>query len=432
MGLGKSIEGLCRIALGNHYPTVIVTTASTMDEFVTNCLKWLPSVPTYVVQQVHMPIPAPGWRGVLLTTWDMLRHHATALTALRPRLLIADEAQYASVDPEAQRSQALLQLADVVPHILLMTGTPVKNDAIELWRLLCILDSARWSRREAAFKTMNKEDVLGNPNTGLTRAIRQYMLRRTKENATPDLPSKRYETIAIDLPPDVMKEYKRIERQFETWLRKRVNTLAIKEARKMGEEVDEDELEKRIQRTLKAKMLARMGYLRRFVGKAKVPAAVDWIIGMARMREPCVVFVEHQDVLLGIRQRVDLARIPYVVIDGSTSAKARKAAKKAFQAGRVGVLIASHAAKEGITLTAARFLLQVERWFTAASEEQAADRIHRLTQLRNVVICRLHARGTVDERMNEIVNIKQGIHDRVVEAGVEPPPPRVKKPPARP
>jgi hypothetical protein len=127
------------------------------------------------------------------------------------------------------------------------------------------------------------------------------------------------------------------------------------------------------------------------------------------MGEPVVVFLEHQRTLKKLTRALGKQRIRFGVIEGSTSSTRRQELVDAFQAHKLPVFIATRAGKEGITLTAARHLLFIERFFTSADEEQAEDRIRRIGQTRKTTIWYLHAYDTVDERIDAIVRSKRQI-----------------------
>jgi hypothetical protein len=153
--------------------------------------------------------------------------------------------------------------------------------------------------------------------------------------------------------------------------------------------------------------LVKIGYLRRIVGQAKVYAAAEWIARAVRVGEPVVAFCEHKQVWTRISRLLRRQRIEHHVLHGEIHALERKQMVDDFQAGRVSVFIGTRAAKEGITLTAARHMLFIERFYTSAEEEQAEDRIHRIGQEHKTHIWYLHAHGTVDERIDEIVREKR-------------------------
>ena len=224
------------------------------------------------------------------------------------------------------------------------------------------------------------------------------MIRRLLEDVAPDVPPKSRSYLYMDLPPSYAKQYEKAENDFETWLRREKEKL-------VGEGLAEAE----VARALAAEALAKIGYLRRLVGVAKAHAAVRWIAKAVRIGEPVVVFCEHQGVLRAIEKRLKKQRIRYALVEGKTPTKKRQQAVDAFQRNDFPVFLGTKAAKEGITLTAARHLLFVERFFTSSEEEQAEDRIRRIGQTHRTTVWFLHAMGTVDDRVDVIVRSKRQI-----------------------
>ena len=143
------------------------------------------------------------------------------------------------------------------------------------------------------------------------------------------------------------------------------------------------------------------------LGEAKVPACSDFIARAVRMGEPVVCFVEHQGALDRLSRALSKQRIRHEIIDGSTTPKKRQEIVERFQNYEFPVFIGTRAAKEGITLTAARHLIFLERFFTSADEEQSEDRVRRIGQKLPTTIWFLHAIGTVDERVDQIVKQKR-------------------------
>jgi hypothetical protein len=125
--------------------------------------------------------------------------------------------------------------------------------------------------------------------------------------------------------------------------------------------------------------------------------------------EPVVVFCEHQAVLRALEKRLRKQRIRYIIVEGKTPSKKRQEAVDAFQRHDYPVFIGTKAAKEGITLTAARHLLFIERFFTSSEEEQAEDRIRRIGQSHQTTIWFLHGVATIDDRLDTIVRGKRRI-----------------------
>lgn len=418
----NSAASLLRILLGGYPSALIVCPPSPMTKWMDEVERWLPGMPARRLDKVDTWVPPPGWKGVVVTTWDLLRYHAAALARTQFSMIVADEAHYL-LHADSERSVAFDTVRAGVPHLLLMTGTPLVNRARDMWRLLHMLDPRAWPDTEfmhRAFKELNKDDFDAGVHTRLTAKIRQYMVRRLKVAALPDLQEKKYQTIEVRLSPKLMAQYKQIEEQFDDWLEEQVRAkldadIAEGRAADLDEALYAQEVTRRVQRALLSGKLVRFGKLRRAVGEMKVPKAAQWIVEAVQAREPVLVFAEHQQVLLALASTLRARGIRFGVLDGSTTKTRRGSLVKEFQGGKLDVMLASKAAREGIDLYRASHVLFVERFLTAAEEDQAADRVHRFGQKRQVVVWKMHALGTVDDRVTLLVETKRKISTRTVD-----------------
>lgn len=272
-------------------------------------------------------------------------------------------------NPASLRASALFKITQQAKHVLLLSGTPIVNSKSELSAL---------------------HELLGIENPP--------MLRRLLEDVAPDIPPKARSYLNIKLRPEQEQEYNKANEDFENWLLQRKQLL-------LGEGLAQAEVD----RTLAAEALAKIGYLRRLIGEAKVPACSDFIARAVRVGEPVVCFVEHQGALEKLSRSLAKQRIRHEILDGSVGPKRRQEIVEAFQRYDFPVFIGTRAAKEGITLTAARHLVFLERFFTSADEEQCEDRIRRIGQKFPTTIWFLHASGTVDDRVDQIVRGKRAL-----------------------
>lgn len=417
-GLGKTVEAILRVVLKGYAPVVVVAPTSMVYRWQDELKTWAPKLPVYVVDGQSRPMPPPGWRGAVITTWGLLDSHVIGLGALRPQLLIADEAHNA-VNPEARRTRALHYLAERVPHVLLLTGTPAKNTAEDLWALLNVVDPKEFPD-PAEFAELDPEDVDIGHETAMQRRIRRYMLRRLKVDVLPHLPAKRHTDVVVVMPPDMRAQYDAAEQRFRRWLADTLQARLRAEAARTGVALTStdivEQVYRRVRRAMNAEYLSKIGHLRKLAGMAKVGAATEWALNHARSHEPCVLFAEHAEVIASIVAGLRARGVVPGVIVGATPPKERARIVEAFQAGQLDVVVASQAAKEGVTLTRARALLRVERWWTSAAEDQGDDRLHRLGQTRDVRITVLHAERSIDMHIADIVRAKRAIIERVVGA----------------
>lgn len=373
-GTGKTIECLACLKKDRKKltPTVVVCPPSVAHNWRRETKKWCQWAKVYIVKGHKIRLPRKHI-DVIIIPWSILAARYLEILARKPQLLIVDEAHFAK-NEESLRSQALQIIAKRTPHLLLLTGTPLINSAQELETL---------------------RDLFGEANPP--------MIRRLLEDVAPDIPPKTRSTIPVQLRPKNQAEYNKAETDFQEWL--------------------EQELKKRLQsgeavaaahRAMAAEALVKVGYLRRIIGKSKVYAAAEWIGRAVRLGEAVVVFAEHRETVKRIKYLLTKQRILHVTIAGSTPTSERLKAIDAFQSGKVPVFIGTKAAKEGITLTRARHLLFVERFYTSAEEEQAEDRIRRIGQKYATTIWFLHAIETIDDRLAQIVENKRRLVERVI------------------
>ena len=349
-------------------PTLVVCPASVVTNWCREARKWVPGAVIHAVTDLSSKMPTRKV-DVFVVSWALLAERYLDLAAVKPRFLIADECHYVKGGEETLRGQAFSILARRAPHMILLSGTPLVNRPAELETI------------KSLFGTQNVP-----------------MIRRHLEDVLPEIPPKSRSMLRVRMRPKDEADYRKAQKEFAEWLEVELaRRLTVGDVRAAAE------------RTLAAEALTKAGYLRRLVGLAKVPAAIDWISKAVRVGEPVVVFCEHQEVVSRLQRFLTKQRIRHVTIDGGTGRKQRQAAIDAFQAGLVPVFIGTKAAKEGITLTRGRNLLFVERYFTSADEEQAEDRIRRFGQAHPTTVWFLHANDTLDDRLQEIIDTKRKI-----------------------
>lgn len=343
-------------------PALVVCPASVAENWKREARTWSPWAKVHVIEGETAPIPRAD---LYVCSWALLSAREKTLSRRGIRFVIADEAHF-SKNETAVRSLSLAALSQSAPCLLLLTGTPVINRESELDALKSLFGSTP-----------------------------PLMIRRLLEDVAPEIPPKTRNTIPVQLSPRVAREYDRAEHEFEDWLADKL--LAEGEIDVGG----------RLDSALASEALIKVGYLRRILARGKVPAVIDWTGRAVRLGEPVVIFAEHQEILRRVERGLRKLRIRCVVVDGSTPRKERQRAIDLFQAGKIPVFIGSKAAKEGITLTRARHLVFAERYWTSAEEEQAEDRVRRIGQLSQTRIWFPVVAGTIDDRMQEIIETKR-------------------------
>lgn len=441
-GLGKTIQALCSIAVDPSMllPAVVVAPSSVLLKWKAEVVGdrargkngWLPTVPVHILAKGGTELPPDGWKGIILCTWGLLHKHARKLVNFGVRLFVGDEAHVIK-DPYSQRSQAARYLGFNVPHVLFLSGTALKNRTMELHNALEILDTSRWGTREQfreayTVRIENPDARLGEAGeyTGVNNAellrenLRYTMVRRLKSQVLKELPEKSRFQEPVELMPAELQEYERAKNDFRPWLvdRKIKEIAEYADANEVG--ATELDILKRAEqaadRAMKSEPLLKTMFLRQLLGIAKARPAAEFIEALVSQGEPVVAFCEHHEVVRRLQAELDKRKVTHVTIGGGDlpSKIERDRRVNDFQAGKYDVFIGTQAVKEGVDLFRASNLVFVERFWSPADEEQAEDRIHRIGQKNGATIWNLFASGTIDERINEILEAKREISNTVV------------------
>lgn len=287
------------------------------------------------------------------------------VTADGEPLLILDEAHRVK-NRDAKRTAAAQRLADAVPGLLMLTGTPLRNNEQEAKVLLSIIDRGV---RESLGRHYTLRDIKD--------ALSYFMIRRTKSEVLPELPEKTRQRVEVgNLDSDEMEKYDRaLKYAFDTYAAARARGDSPRAARRA--------------------MLGGLEMARSALGSAKVAGGdVEDLVQDVVENQGCVVvFCAHHAVSDALLDRLSRKPLKAATLDGRTSQIDRARLTAAFQDGRLDVLIGGiNAAGEAITLTRASTVIFVELDWVPAALLQAEDRIHRVGQRANCQIIHLTAR----------------------------------------
>lgn len=329
---------------------------------------------------------------VVVTTYAVLRLDAEAFGALGWGGLVLDEAQFVK-NPATKAHEAARGIR--APFRLAVTGTPVENHLGELWAIMNLVAPGLFPSRRAfdeRYRRPIEEDGNVERRELLRRRIRPLMLRRTKEAVAPELPAKQEQVLTVALAP-------RHRRLYDATLQR--------ERQKLLDLLDDDLDRQRfiVYRSLTLlRMLALDASLidDRHAGipSAKLDALFEQLDDVLAEGHRALVFSQFTSFLGRVAGRLDAAGVPYAYLDGSTPARARDEQVARFRSGEASVFcISLKAGGFGLNLTEADYVFLLDPWWNPASEQQAVDRAHRIGQERQVMVYRLVAEGTIEEKV---------------------------------
>jgi len=405
-GVGKTLQAL-GYAVHRKFTRILVICPSTVKpSWETEVKKWT-NMKSYILTSKTKEKDIPADAEVWICNYDILKKHINMLTKVRFDYIVGDEAHMIK-NPTAIRTKAFRLISKHIPHVVLLTGTPLLSRPVELFSLLNIIDPKNWNnyydytRRYCdAKRTRFGLDVSGvsNPDE-LHEKIRTYFIRRRKEDVLSQLPPKNHIKFPVDLSPDAAAMYEEAESNLATFLMENKGKKAAEVAK-----------------TMQAEKLARLNVLRAIITEGKMDAAEDLIDSIIDSGEKVLVFGSFVAPLKRLKEKYgDQA----VIITGETNEDDRKNAVINFQEDdSVRLFLGGFkSAGVGITLTAAENVVFLDYSWNPADHRQAEDRAHRPgAQAQVLNIYQLHATGTIDTKLHGILEHKQKIFDRVIDGG---------------
>lgn len=353
--------------------------------------------------------------GVVIVNYDLVSAQRARLRKVNWDVTICDEAHMLA-NPAAARTGALIgprSGAEGVPSKfwLMLTGTPMPNRPIELQPLLRKTEPEVFSNRADFSMRFCDFEICGN-NKGasnlheLRGLLKPVMIRRLKVQVMKDLPPRTFKLIPLP-PSQSMKMV--LDRERQAWGLTKEAEQEI--AERIASAKSDGDLSA-VLSALRPKSVTIQGHLmaeRAELGLAKVDQIVEQVRDAWKTDDKVVVMVNHRAVVDRLAAR--LGDMNPVFLHGGVTKRLRQEAVDRFQNDPdchlfVGTI---RAAGVGLTLTASATMVFGELDWTPAWVQQAADRVHRIGQVRPVMVRILAVEGSIDQIMAQLLVRKAGI-----------------------
>jgi superfamily II DNA or RNA helicase len=428
MGLGKTAQTLALVAHaaadlraedgrgaadGARAPFLVVAPTSVVSNWVREAARFTPGLRVVEITETRgksgTPVAdAAAGADLVLTTYAILRLDAEEFAGNDWAGLVLDEAQFAK-NPASKVHQAALGIR--APFRLAVTGTPIENNLTELWALFHVVAPGLFpSAREFGEKYRRPIEVGHDVErlARLRRRVRPFLLRRTKEAVAPELPAKQEQVLEIPLDA-------RHRRIYDTHLqRERQKILGLVDDLDRNRFIVFRSLTLLRMLALDAALIDPEGYAH--VASAKLDALLEQLDDVVGEGHQALVFSQFTSFLERAAARLDAAGIPYAYLDGTT--RRRGEVIDGFRRGDAPVfLISLKAGGFGLNLTEADYVFLLDPWWNPASEAQAVDRTHRIGQTRQVMVYRLVAAGTIEQKVMALKEKKAALVSAVLDDG---------------
>jgi SNF2-related domain/SNF2 Helicase protein/Helicase conserved C-terminal domain len=424
MGLGKTIQVLSLLLVlkgrQSAQPSLLVAPASLLANWASEIERFAPGLKALVAHPSAMPAAElKSMEPTRLSEIDLVITSYGSLLRLpwiggvSWRLAVLDEAQ-AIKNPDAKQTRAVKQLK--AGARLALTGTPVENRLSDLWSIFDFVNPGLLgtAKQFTGFAKRLADRPHGSYGP-LRELVRPYILRRLKTD----------KTVISDLPDKTeIKAFCPLSRHQAALYEQAVGELAEQLADVEG---------------IRRRGLV-LAFLMRFKQICNHPS--QWLGDgnwdeadsgkFARLREIAEVVAAKQEKMLVFTQfrevTAPLAAFlgtvferPGLVLHGETEVKKRKDLVRRFQEDEtVGFFVLSlKAGGSGLNLTAASHVVHFDRWWNPAVENQATDRAFRIGQTKNVLVHKFVCRGTVEEKIDELIESKRQLSQELLEGGAD-------------
>lgn len=344
---------------------------------------------------------------ISITSYDYLKRDIEAYDDIVFDYQIIDEAQYIK-NHVTKNASSVKQIQST--HRFALTGTPIENSLAELWSIFDFLMPG-YLYNYNFFKKEYEIPIVKEQNqpclNALKRLVEPFILRRIKKDVLKELPEKTERTLFVDLYDETRKLY-------------HANVTSIKQDIRS---ISKQQLSSN--RIMILTMLTRLRQLcldPRLIydnytsGSAKVDACLELIRNSMAASKKILIFSQFTSLLTILENELKKEEIPYYLLKGSTPKIQRQQLVNSFNTNKIPVfLISLKAGGTGLNLTGAEIVIHFDPWWNISMQNQATDRAYRIGQHNNVQVFHLIAKDTIEEKIMELQQQKQGLSDSIIQ-----------------
>jgi SNF2 family DNA or RNA helicase len=423
MGLGKTLEVIARLLKEREEadgvgPTLVIAPTSVLGNWRKEIERFAPQLRTVVHQgstrlkdkQTFAEMCQTN--DVVLTSFALARLDEKLLQSLEWHRVVVDEAQNIK-NPQAAQTRAILKLA--TPHRLALTGTPVENRLRDLWSIFNFLNPG-YLGKEAQFRKSFEMPIYKSNDlvrsVTLKKLVEPFILRRVKtdKRIIDDLPDKIEQKMFCTLTPEQASLYEAVVKDVDEQLneaegiqRKGLILSTILKLKQICNHPAQFLQDGSAFTTERSHKLQRLGEM------------IEEVIDSG---ESALVFTQFTEIGGALERHLEHVRhYNTYYLHGGTNVARRERMITEFQDPETepSVFILSlRAGGVGLNLTKANHVFHFDRWWNPAVEDQATDRAFRIGQRKNVFVHKYVAMGTMEERIDAMIEDKKRLSSLVV------------------
>lgn len=381
MGLGKTLQSIC--ILEDH--SLVVAPTSVVYNWEKEIKRFRPSLSVSVYHGSKRSLSQSA--DVIITTYALLRIDEEKFLKKHWSVLVLDEAQNIK-NPNSQVSKVVYGLS--ADFRLTLTGTPIENSLEDVWSQFHFLNPGILGSRKNFTDKYLKPIMQGDERVSvrLKRRLQPFIMRRMKSEVAKELPPRSDTVLYCELDARERHLYQSLLQG---------SRMQVEESLQSG---------KNILQVLELLLRLRQAACHRALipgqeaeSSSKVERLLVGLKESVSEGHKALVFSQWTSLLDLIEKKLKESSLKYARIDGSTSNRS-EIVERFQNDGDIPILLLSlKAAGTGLNLTAADHVFITDPWWNPAVEEQAADRAYRIGQDKPVMVYRLVAKDTVEEKI---------------------------------
>ena len=400
MGLGKTVQALAAV----HGRTLVVCPTSVAPNWQSEVARFRPDLKLALYHGGRRKLVDDA--DLTITTYPIVRNDIDVLAGVTWDTVILDEAQ-AIKNPDSQIARAAYRLKGA--WRVSLSGTPIENRLDELWSQLHFTNpgllGARVDFRDRWALGIEAGD--SELATRLRARVRPFVMRRLKKEVAPELPPRTEAVLWVELDEDERTTYDAIraatQRDVIEMLEAGGGVMAALEA-----------LLRLRQASCHRGLLPGQ---QRTEGSTKLTTLMEAVTTAVAAGGKALVFSQWTSLLDRVEPALTAEGLAFTRLDGSTRDRAAVVATFQDPGGPPVMLLSLKAGGTGLNLTEADHVFLLDPWWNPAVEDQAADRAHRIGQDKPVMIYRLVARDTVEERVLALQDKKRALAAAALDGG---------------
>lgn len=409
MWLGKTVQTLAFLekmyaSKEKKWKTLIICPTSLVLNWMDEAEKFTPELKVAYIKDGKTWFESlEKWVQIIIVSYGIMANLASNFKETF-EYIILDEAQNIK-NPLAQRTKAIWELKS--KNRLALSGTPIENNLVELWSIFHFLMPwflGNLNNFKSNYSGWDKETL-----DILSKKVKPFILRRTKEEVLKDLPPKVEEHIKLEMWVKQKAFYDKLKNAYKLKIGKQIESEWLNKAR-----FDVlDALLKLRQACLMPELVSSLewNHLKESIKLEYLEENIEEMIGKWHN---LLIFSQFTGFLAYVKELLDNKKIAYNYLDWQTKPQDRKKWVDSFNAGKVNVFIISlKAGWTGLNLTSADYVIHLDPWWNPAVENQATDRAHRMWQQKTVFVQKLIVKDSIEEKILLLQENKRKLIDDV-------------------